>query len=225
MIKKRFDSALIIGTRNGYLAKMLLEKELVKKVLETDLSSNFLNNSNTSNHKILTDEELLPFRNESFDLVVSNLSLNWVNDLPGSLVQIKRMLKKSGFFCANMFGGKTLQELRSSMMEYEYIEDKFSPRISPFIDVKDGAGLLQRTKFEEPVSVSEDIIVKYNSVKELLTDIRNTGEANALAKLNNKFPGKKYFDEIEKLYKKNFSDNSGNLDATFEIVTISGWKK
>lgn len=220
LIKKKFDSALIIGTRNGFLYDVLKDNENINNIFETDISKGFLGKK----HSILADEEYLPFKDESFDLVISNLSLHWVNDLPGCLVQIKRMLKKNGFFCANLFGGRTLVELRNAILMAE--QDKgASPRISPFIDVKDGAGLLQRVKFDEPVSVSEDIIIKYDSLNSLLKDLRNTGETNALEKLDSRYVGRNFFNEVEKIYKEKFSDEEGNLNVTAEIVTISGWKK
>jgi NADH dehydrogenase [ubiquinone] 1 alpha subcomplex assembly factor 5 len=219
LIKKQFDSVLVLGARNGYLSSLLKHNKNIGKVFEMDISKDYL----TDNSSVIADEELLPFKDESFDLVISNLNLHWVNDLPGTLIQIKRILKKNGFFCANLFGGRTLVELRNALLVAE--DNGSSPRVSPFIDVKDGAGLLQRTKFDEPVSVSEDIIVKYDSLNSLLKDLRNTGENNALEKLNNKFVGKRFFNEVEKIYREKFSDEDGNLLATAEIVTISGWKK
>ena len=220
LIKKQFGRALILGSRSGYLSGILKNQKNIGEIFELDISKGFLNNKNS----IIADEEFLPFRDESFDLVISNLSLHWVNDLPGCLAQIKRILKKDGFFCANLLGGRTLVELRNAFLLAEQ-EQGISPRISPFIDVKDGAGLLQRVKFDEPVSLSEDIIVKYNSLNELLKDLRNTGETNALEKMNNKFVGKKFFNQVEKIYKEKFADEQGRLNATAEIVTISGWKK
>ena len=224
IIKKKFDRVLNIGSRNGYLTEVIKKTGLAKEVIETDISNSFLRNSKNKNNKILANEEFLPFKDESFDLIVSNLALHWVNDLPGCLVQIRRMLKKGGFFCANMFGGRTLVELRNAFLLAEK-ESGLSPRISPFVDVKDGASLLQRTKFDEPVSVSEDIVVKYSTLNELMKDLRNMGETNALEKLNNKFPGKDFFERVEKAYLENFSDEKKYLNASFEIVTISGWKK
>ncbi len=223
VIVKKFDNVLNIGARTGYLSEMVKQNLAIKNLVETDISLNFLQNSKTNNFKVLANEEFLPFKDESFDLIVSNLALHWVNDLPGSLIQIKRILKKGGFFCANIFGSKTLHELRHAMILAE-ADQGTSPRVSPFIDVRDGAGLLQRAGFNEPVSVAEDIVVKYNFVKEILRDLQNTGETNSLIKLNRKFPGKKFFDKVEETYQQNFGDELGHLNATFEIITLSGWK-
>jgi len=219
IIKKRFDKALELGSRNNFLSKILIKNKITQEVIRTSHSSGFLENNN-----IQVNEELLPFKDESFDLIVSNLALHWVNDLPGCLVQIRRILKKGGFFCANLFGSRTLVELRNAFLIAEE-EKGISPRISPFIEVKDGAALLQRAKFDEPVSVSEEIFVKYQKLDDLMKDLRNMGETNALERLNNKYVGRDFFNRVEKIYKEKFSDASGNLDATFELITISGWKK
>lgn len=223
IVKKRFDKCLNISARNGYLTEILKENNICKKIYEIDISDSFIKKSNNEN-KVIADEEFLPFKNESFDLIVSNLSLHWVNDLVGVLAQIKRILKKDGFFCANIFGARTLVEFRNAILFAEQNNNQASPRISPFIDVKDGAGLLQRVGFKEPVSISEDIMVKYNNIFELMIDIRNCGEANSLEKLNPVFVGKDFFNQVQTEYKNNFADAEGLLNANFELVTISGWK-
>lgn len=225
IIKKRFDRTLNISARTGYISQELLEKKITKQVFETEVTSAFYPYSQNDGFKILADEEFLPFKNESFDLVISNLGMHWVNDLPGCLIQIKRILKKGGFFCANLLGGKTLQELRHSLIMADEMRGEVSPRVSPFLDVKDGAALLQRTGFDEPVSVSEEVEVKYADLAELTADLKNTGENNALLKINSKFPGKDYFKRVNDIYNKSFSDNYGNINASFEIITISGWKR
>lgn len=223
IVKKRFDKCLNIGARNGYLTNILKNKNICKEFFEIDISDNFIKESSNKN-KVIADEEFLPFKNESFDLIVSNLSLHRVNDLVGVLAQIKHLLKKDGFFCANIFGARTLVEFRNAILFTEQNNNQASPRISPFIDVKDGAGLLQRVGFKEPVSISEDIIVKYNNIFDLMLDIRNCGEANSLEKLNPKFVGRNFFNQVQTEYRNNFSDSEGLLNANFELVTISGWK-
>lgn len=220
LIKKKFDNTLILGTRNGYLYDVLKDNENINNIFETDLSAKFVGKKNS----VIADEEFLPFKDESFDLVVSNLTLHWVNDLPGCLAQIRRILKKDGFFCANLFGARTLVELRNTFLNAEK-DSGISPRVSPFIEVKDGAALLQRTKFHEPVSISEDITIKYDSLNALLKDLRNSGENNALERMSNKYVGKNFFKKVEDIYKENFSDEDRNLNVTYELITISGWKK
>lgn len=223
LIKKKFNKALIIGTKNGFLSENLKQNNIIEKVYETDFSMQFLNNKNPKN-LINCDEEFLPFKNESFDLILSNLNLHWVNDLPGCLAQIKRILKKDGFFQATLFGSKTLMELRQALMEAEIENGGYSQRISPFIDVKEGAALVQRASFKEPVSIAEEIDVKYDNILELLKDIKNMGEANSLTKANKTTPKKNYFFKAAEIYSNKFSDDNNQLNAKFEIINISGWR-
>lgn len=220
LIKTKFQKALIIGTKNGFLADSLRKNKIVEEVYETDFSEKFLEQK--EGNLINADEEFLPFKNESFDLILSNLNLHWVNDLPGCLVQVKRILKQGGFFQATLFGSKTLMELRQVLLEAE--EGGYSQRVSPFIDVKEGAALVQRVGFKEPISIAEEIDVKYDNILDLLTDIKNMGEANALVKANKTTPKKDYFLKAAKIYLNKFSDENNQLNAKFEIINISGWK-
>jgi len=92
---------------------------------------------------VCADEEILPFTDGAFDLALSNLSLHWINDLPGTLSQLRRCLKPDGLMIATMFGGETLKELRSVLNEAEIaVENGLSPRVSPFADIRDAGGLL-----------------------------------------------------------------------------------
>jgi len=220
LIKTSFDRVLVLGERDNHLTGYLQQNKTIGEIFVTTPSEEFLHGKNC----VIADNEFLPFKDGSFDLVISNFSLQWVNDLPGTLAQIRRILRKGGFFCANICGGRTLVELRNCFLLAE--QDKgVAPRISPFIEVKDGAGLLQRTKFEEPVSVSEDVVIKYSDLRHLLADLRNTGDNNALTMMYNRYVGREFFKKVEDIYKKNFSDDDGNINATAEIITISGWKK
>lgn len=151
--------------------------------------------------------------------------MHWINDLPGHLIQIRKLLKKDGFFTANLIGGNSLVELRNALAEAESeISSSISPRISPMIDLRDGAALIQRTGFREPVSTSEEITVKYSSFYDLLRDIKFSGEGSSLIKQNKNIPPRELFKKAENIYKQKFSDEEGNLNATIEVITISGWK-
>src|SRR5690606_21562814 len=131
--------------------------------------------------RIAADEEALPFAQASFDLVVPALALHWVNDLPGALLQIRRVLKPDGLLLATLAGGDTLTELRQSLAAAEAeIEGGLSPRVAPFIEVRTMGTLLQRAGFALPVTDIDRLTVRYASLAGLLRDLRTMAATNVL---------------------------------------------
>src|SRR4029450_13209066 len=131
--------------------------------------------------EVAADEEALPFRDGSLDLVVSVLALQFVNDLPGTLIQIRRALKADGLLLAALIGGATLSELRQAFAAAEAeVEDGVSPRVAPFADVRELGALLQRAGFALPVTDSDRLIVRYESVFGLVRDLRHMGATNEI---------------------------------------------
>ena len=218
-IRKPFDEALVLGDKLGILSNYLESCLTISKVTETALVKEFLSNKGQ-----VVNYEVLPFETDSFDLITSNLSQHWVNDIVGLFVQCKAILKKDGFFISNVLGGETLTELRQSMAIAEAEFGGGSMRISPMMGVKDGAALLQRVGFKEPVSTNEVIDVKYDDLKTLLRDLQNMGEQNAILQANKNCPPKKFWTRVEQVYRENFADENGAMNAKFEIITLSGWK-
>lgn len=221
VIRKEFERAVTLGDRKGILTEKLEKCLTIQKVKETALTEDFLKDK--ENGEVI-NFEILPFTEESFNLIASNLAMHWVNDIVGLLVQCKACLKKDGFFIATLLGGETLTELRQSMVLAESEFGKNSMRISPMMGVKDGAALLQRVGFKEPVSTSEEINVKYDDLKTLLHDLKNMGEQNAILQANKATPPKKLWTRTEQIYRENFADESGAINAKFEVVTLSGWR-
>ncbi|MBO0734642.1 MAG: methyltransferase domain-containing protein [Methylocapsa sp.] len=174
--------------------------------------------------RIVGDEEALPLAPGSFDLVLSALSLQNVNDLPGALIQLRRLLKPDGLFLGCLLGGSTLQELRTSLAHAEMqIWGGISPRVAPCADVRDLGGLLQRAGFALPVADSEHITVRYASMFGLLADLRAMGATNTLAARLRKPASKRLFMHAAEIYAERFSDPDGRLRATFEMIFLSGW--
>ena len=174
-------------------------------------------------HRI-DDFEDLNLAPESFDLAVSALALQSVNDLPGALVQIRRALKPDGLFLGALIGGKTLHELRAVLTQAETeISGGVSPRVAPFADVRDMGGLLQRAGFALPVADSDSLTVRYANLFALMADLRAMGATNALTD-RMKTPGTRgFFLRAAALYQERFADPDGRIRATFEIVSLSGW--
>ncbi len=174
--------------------------------------------------EVVADEEALPFSPESLDLVVSALSLQFVNDLPGTLVQIRRALKPDGLFLAAMIGGETLSELRESFAAAEAeIEGGVSPRVSPFADLRDLGALLQRAGFALPVTDVERLTVRYASPFALMQDLRKMGATNVLVERRRMPLKRATLRRMAELYAERFADADGRMRATFEIVWLSGW--
>jgi SAM-dependent methyltransferase len=172
----------------------------------------------------VADEETLPFASESFDLAVSALSLQWANDLPGVLVQIRRALAPDGLFLAALVGGQSLTELRTALTAAEAeLTGGASPRVAPFVDVRDLGGLLQRAGFALPVTDVEPVIVRYSSMFALMRDLRGMGATNALCERSRVPLRRAVLLRAAEIYSERFSDPDGRLRATFDIVWLSGW--
>jgi len=173
---------------------------------------------------VIADEELLPFAENSFDVVTSLLSLHAINDLPGVLAQIRRVLRPDGVFIAALFGGETLQELRLAFTaaEAETLRGA-SPRVAPFGDVRALGGLLQRAGFALPVADVERITVRYRDAARLFADLRLLGETNALVGRHPAFLSRRILQRLTAEYTARFGDPAGRLAATFDIIFLTGW--
>lgn len=173
---------------------------------------------------LVGDLESLPFAAGSLDLAVSLLALHGVNDLPGAFIQIKRALRPDGLFMGCLLGGRTLQELRQTLLEAESeTTGGVSPRVAPFADLRDLGGLLQRAGFALPVIDSEIVTVRYRDAFGLFRDLRAMGWANALVARRKTPSRRETLLRAAALYAEKFADPDGRLPATFEFVWVSGW--
>jgi SAM-dependent methyltransferase len=224
-INRRFPLAADLGARDGTFARALAQSEAAAKVdalVQTDLSPAML--SRASGLRLVADEERLPFAPESLDLVVSSLALHWVNDLVGTLIQIRRALRPDGLFIGAFLGGATLTELRACLMEAEArLRGGAGPRVSPFADNADGPSLLQRAGFALPVADTEIVTVTYEHPLRLLADLRAMGETNALIERPRTSLSRALLDLASKLYAERHARPDGRITASFEILTLTGW--
>lgn len=178
----------------------------------------------TGSPDLVADDEFLPFADESFDLVTSVLSLHAVNDLPGTLVQIRRVLKPDGVFIGALFGGDTLRELRTAFTAAEAAETGgASPRVAPFADVRDLGGLLQRAGFALPVADLEHTTVRYREPLRLFGDLRAMGETNIVAQRRHNFLSRRLLAAVIAEYVRQFGDDQGRVPAGFDIIYLIGW--
>jgi SAM-dependent methyltransferase len=159
-----------------------------------------------------------------YDLAISLLSMQWLNDLPGVLAQIKRLLKPDGLLLAAMIGGDTLTEMRDSLASAESeIEGGISPRVSPFVEVRTLGGLLQRAGLALPVTDVDRLSVRYANVLELMRDLRRMAATNALRERNRKPLKRTTLLRAAEIYRERYADADGRVRATFEILWLSGW--
>jgi SAM-dependent methyltransferase len=173
---------------------------------------------------VAADLEALPLRDGVFDLAVSALSLQFVNDLPGTLVQIRRALRPDGLFLAALVGGASLAELREAFTAAEAeMEGGVSPRVAPFVDVRELGALLQRAGFALPVTDVDRVVVRYASPLELMQDLRRMGATNVLVERRRTPLRRATLRRMMEIYGSRFSDPDGRVRATFEIVWLSGW--
>lgn len=168
--------------------------------------------------------EALNAASPPYDLAISLLGLQFINDLPGFMVQIRQALKPDGLFLAAMIGGQTLHELRTALNEAEAeISGGASPHVAPFADIRDMGGLLQRAGFALPVTDIDSITVRYDDMFALIRDLRAMGATNNLVS-RSKAPSKKaVFLRAAQIYAQRFCDADGRVRATFEIIWLSGW--
>ena len=221
-VLRRFDLAVDLGTPGETVRAALHRLGSVATIVAADAVS--ATDTKRGPPLVTSDEEALPFRDGSLDLVVSALALQFVNDLPGVLVQVRRALKPDGLFLAALIGGDTLTELRQSFAAAESeVEGGVSPRVAPFADLRDLGALLQRAGFALPVTDADRVTVRYDSAFALMHDLRRMGATNALHDRRRTPLKRATLTRTAEIYAQRFADNDGRLRATFEIVWLSGW--
>lgn len=211
-VKRDFARSLDLGSPTGHFSQAIVASGRPAPLPASRLRG-----------ALILDEEALPFAPASFDLVVSGMALQWVNDLPGVFAQVRRVLAPDGLFLACLPGGATLVELRVALAQAEEeVTGGASPRVSPFVDVRDMGGLLQRAGFALPVADVDSFTLRYDSVLGLMKDLRAMGAANALASRG--LPLRRdVVARAAQIYAERFSDPDGRVRASFEVVWISGW--
>ena len=223
---RNFPHAVDLGCHSGELAQILAASSRVETLHQADISYRYAKAARDLNGRssMVADEEFLPFAEGSLDLILSNLSLHWVNDLPGMLLQARRALKPDGLFLASMLGGETLKDLREALMTAEAEEEGgVSPRVSPFVDVKDAGALLQRSGFALPVVDADDITIDYPDALKLMRDLSGMGESNIVAKRSKKFTKRSTLARAAAIYHERHGRDDGRVHAKFQVIYLTGW--
>ena len=220
-VKRTFKTVLDFGGHTGAVSRILEASGKAGTLFSCDTSPAMARASDVPS--FVADEELVPVAPESLDLVVSALTLHWVNDLPGTLIQIRRALMPDGLFIAALLGGGTLQELREVLIAAESeITGGAAARVAPFADIRTLGSLMQRAGLALPVVDCDRLTVRYDNLPALMSDIRRMGAANALAGPQKPLR-RDTLSRAGKLYAERYADPDGRIRATFEIIYLTGW--
>jgi SAM-dependent methyltransferase len=207
-VLREFKDAADVGTPGGQVRDVLTRR--VNQLARIELPDR--------------ESEPLSLAPESLDLVVSALALQFVNDLPGVLAQIRRALRPDGLLLAAMIGGDTLTELRQSFAAAEAeCESGVSPRVAPFADLRDVGALLQRAGFALPVTDVDRVVVRYDSAFALMADLRRMGATNILVDRRRSPTRRATMLRMAEIYGARFADADGRIRATFDVIWLSGW--
>ena len=214
-MRRRFDTALDLGCHDGVLARTPGLHGRIGTLVHADTAPEMA--ARAPSPALAADEDALPFRDGCFDLVASVLSLHWVNDLPGALIQVRRVLRPDGLALLALFGAGTLSRLRVGLARAEIEEGGAGARVSPFPDVRVAGGLLQRAGFAMPVVDESTLTVRFADARRLLADLRGMGEANALA-ARPRAPLRRA------ALARFFAEAPAPYETEFSVLTLTGWK-
>lgn len=222
IVRRAFPVALDLGAHHGVLGRAILALPNVETLVSLDPSGRLL--AEAPGSRVQAPLDALPFADAMLDLVVSALALHLVDDLPGTLVQIRRALKPDGLFLAALLGGRTLSELREAWLAAEAeVLGGASPRVAPFADVRDLGGLLQRAGFALPVADSDTVTVTYETPLALMRDVKAMGASNMLAARRRVPVTRGLLFRAAEIYAERFALDNGRVPATFEILTLTAW--
>lgn len=221
VVERQFPLAVELHGGTGIAAQKAMATGKIETIQRAETSERFANAGEQFLSAALDD---VPVEPASVNLVLSPMALHVVNDLPGTLVRIRRALKPDGLFLAAIPGAGTLAELRDVLLAAEAeLTGGASPRVIPFADVRDIGGLLQRAGFALPVVDAETYTVRYDSLFPLMRDLRSMGMANPLKGRSRKPLGRSFFLRAAEIYAERYSDPDGRIRATFSIIYVSGW--
>lgn len=212
---RRFTTALDVGGR-AVVAPLLRARGI--GVVSCDLSPAMA--ALNGQPAVAADEEFLPFAAGSFDLIIASLSLHWINDLPGALIQFRHALRPDGLLLASLPVLGSLAELRSALTEAELaLTGGVSPRVSPFPELRDCAQLLQRAGFVLPVADLTELRLLYADPLALLRDLRAAGETNAVRLRDTRVPPRALFPSALAL----LPQQDGRISVSLRMAVLTGW--
>ncbi len=228
LVRRRFNDILDIGCHSGEMVSALSASDLYHlnmRFTQLEIAQKFADiASENGAHTYCSELNPLPIMPAQFDAIISAMFLHWIDDLPGVLTQARLGLRPDGFFVANLLGGRSLQELRQVLVAAETeLYGGMSARTVPMADIRDLGGVMQRAGFALPVIDAELIDVTYPNLFRLMADLRGMGEQNALHARSRSFATKALFMKAAEIYQREFSNEDGQIVASFELITLTGW--
>jgi len=220
---RKFPVAIDLGAHTGQLARMRGDRGDIETMISLDPSAAMA--ALAPAPAVVADENALPFADDAADLVLSCMSLHWIDDLPGLLAEAFRVLKPGGLFLAMLPGEETLHELRDSLARAELaVDGGVSPRVIPMLTVRDAGSLLQRAGFDDPVVDRERLTIDYADPLRLLADLRAMGETNALAERRKAPLSRAVLFAALDAYRENHATEGEHVAATVDLLTLTAWK-
>ena len=228
--------AVDLGSALGLGAKFLDTNYPACQITNLDISRAMLlgsiNNNKTSCHinQVQASAEALPFKNNSIDLIFSNLLMPWINNLSFFLHEINRVLSKNGLFIFSTLGPDSFADIKTTWLNLDNFE-----HVNKFIDMHIIGDQLLNSGLSNPVLDSDRLIIKYEDINAFFKDITATGSRNCLRHRNHGLTGKNKFnsfkEHLEKLKKNNYFSVelelifghawSGNFQSTPNEYTVN----
>ena len=213
---------LDLGAGTGFFSSALLKRYRKADVVALDLAENMLRQVQSRGgwfrkpRCVCADGESLPFADDSFDFIFSNLMLQWCVDLEATLAELRRVLAPGGLLMFTTFGPDTLMELRAS---WEAV-DGFT-HVNSFVDMHDVGDSLVNTRWAEPVMDSERITVTYRELSTLMQDLKQIGAHNVTLGRARGLTGRQRMQQFAAAYEQYRAE--GVLPASYEVVYGHAW--
>lgn len=224
IVRRRFPLVLDLGAHHGEMAKAALASGKVDRVICADPSLGMVEHITKDTPSLVIDYDNVNFREGSFDAITSAFSIHWVNDLPGMLMRMRRWLKPDGLLLLSMAGGVSFGGLRSCLAEAEsQTAGGLSPRVLPMADIRDLGGLLGRAGFGLPVADSDTLSVSWADPLQMMRELRQMGESNALLGRANHITRRDTIMQAATLYQDRFSTDDQRVNADIELITLTAW--
>lgn len=213
---------LDLGAGTGKFTAALLKRYRKADVVALDIAPGMLAHAQARGswlrkpQSVCADAEVLPFADDSFEFIFSNLMLQWCTDLPSTLAELRRVLAPGGLLMFTTFGPDTLMELRASWGAVDG-----HTHVNQFIDLHDVGDMLIAKRWADPVMDSERITVTYRELRKLMQDLKQIGAHNVTAGRPRGLTGRRHWQALATAYEQYRED--GVLPASYEVVYGHAW--